>query len=361
MNVRIELLPIPVDLARAGDSGLLSSELLSFAFGRVASLPSVWNYLASLRRLLERLSPDLVHSNGIKTHLATWLSELGTTARRPTIWHLHDYIGQRPIVGHLLQLAQSTCTTGVAVSRSVADDARRVMPQLPIRVVHNVVDPDAFAPGDVDPSLLDHLAGLPVPSVATTRVILVATYARWKGHDVFLRAAAHVADAAPNASIRFYIVGGPIYQTSGSQFSRSELLSLALELGVHDRVGFIGFQIDPANVYRAADIVVHASTKPEPFGLTIIEAMACGRATVIANKGGASELFNDGVDAVGTNPDDPLALAKVIHELATSSLKRTQLGIAARIRVKSRFNPAGLSESIVECYRAAGVSIENVA
>ena len=55
-----------------------------------------------------------------------------------------------------------------------------------------------------------------------------------------------------------------------------------MKLGVEAHVGFIGFQSEPVDIYRAADVVVHASTQPEPFGLTIVEAMACGRATVVS-------------------------------------------------------------------------------
>jgi len=60
---------------------------------------------------------------------------------------------------------------------------------------------------------------------------------------------------------------------------------------IENRVGFVPFQDNPADVYRALDIVVHASTKPEPFGRTIVEAMACGKPVIAAQTGGAAELF----------------------------------------------------------------------
>ena len=66
-----------------------------------------------------------------------------------------------------------------------------------------------------------------------------------------------------------------------------------------DSVGFVPFVEDPVPVYRALDVVLHASTQPEPFGLTVVEAMACGRAVVVSAAGGAAELFTDGVDALG--------------------------------------------------------------
>src|SRR5262249_13053440 len=78
------------------------------------------------------------------------------------------------------------------------------------------VDGAGCSRGRGDGAALDRLAGLEVAPPGTARVGLVATYARWKGQEVFLQAASQV-DA------RFYVVGGPVYRTRGSQFSLEEL------------------------------------------------------------------------------------------------------------------------------------------
>src|SRR5262249_61166040 len=110
----------------------------------------------------------------------------------------------------------------------------------------------------------------------------------WKGHAVFVEAAAvWVREPGP---LRFCFVGGPIYRTHGSQWSEAELRQRAADLLAGQRLGFVGFQPDPAAVYRALDVVVHASTQPEPFGLTIAEALACARPVVVARAGGAADL-----------------------------------------------------------------------
>ena len=166
-------------------------------------------------------------------------------------------------------------------------------------VVANAIDTMHFHPGAADTDRLDRLAGLPPPPTGTLRVGLVATYARWKGHDVFLKAAAALVREASSVPVRFYVVGGPIYQTQGSQFKAAELHGLVGALGLADRVGFVDFQRDPSEIYRALDVVVHASTRPEPFGLTIVEAMACGRAVIAAQAGGSAELFTHDHDGLG--------------------------------------------------------------
>jgi glycosyltransferase involved in cell wall biosynthesis len=182
----------------------------------------------------------------------------------------------------------------------------------------------------------------------------VATYARWKGQDVFLEAAGRLLHRRPDLPLRFYVVGGPIYHTRGSQWSVAELRQQAGEPGRDGRVGFVPFQPDAAPVYRALDVVVHASTQPEPFGLAIAEAMACGRAVVVARAGGAAELFTHDHDAVGVRPGDAEELACVLESLAEGPLRRRRLGLNARTTAQGRFARARLGPEVLAAYRHFG-------
>ena len=98
------------------------------------------------------------------------------------------------------------------------------MPGLPVQVVYNTVDADKFSPRR-DGGWLDAAAGLPPAGGEVVRIGLIATYALWKGHELFLEAASRLSAEAPR-NVCFYIIGGPIYATGGSQFSREELRSL---------------------------------------------------------------------------------------------------------------------------------------
>jgi glycosyltransferase involved in cell wall biosynthesis len=231
----------------------------------------------------------------------------------------------------------------------VAADAAMVLPGVPIKVVMNAVDLNRFSPGPGHN--LDLLAGLPPAPPGTVRIGLVATYARWKGHLTFLDAAQHLAKSAPTLPVRWYIVGGPIYQTS-AQFSEIELRKAVTERGIQDRVGFIPFQTDPVGVYRSLDIVVHASTLPEPFGLTVVEAMACGRAVVVSAAGGAAELFTDGKDGLGVRPGDASGIAYSVNRLVVDSAYRVRLGIAARATAETRFDDAHYGRQLIDVYRS---------
>jgi glycosyltransferase involved in cell wall biosynthesis len=354
LGVETQVLPLPAELARLGDSALRERKgvcrWLSLLRRAARAIPAARRYARHLATDAKVWAPDLIHSNGIKTHLLAWFAGIRGV---PVVWHAHDFYSSRPLVGRLLRRAYRRAAHCIAVSNAVKRDLTGLLPGLPVCVVPNAVDVTRFSPGAGDGGWLDDAAGFPRAAGPVVRVGLVATYARWKGHDVFLKSVARVLAAAPIGSVRFYLIGGPLYQTPGSQFSRAELGALADQLGVAKHVGFVGFQPDPAGCYRALDVVVHASTRPEPFGLTIVEAMACARSVVAVGTGGAAELFTPGHDALGIPPADPGALAAAVTDLICAPERRRQLGEQARRTAAERFSTSRLPAQIYAVYDKA--------
>ena len=131
----------------------------------------------------------------------------------------------------------------------------------------------------------------------------------------------------------------------------AELLALTDRLGLGGRVGFTGF-LPPAPAMRALDVVVHASTRPEPFGLVIAEAMACGRAVITSASGGAAELVDAGEDALTHTPGDVAGLSQCIVRVAGDPELRHQLGIRARASACRRFDSERLAREVVAVYEA---------
>ncbi len=211
----------------------------------------------------------------------------------------------------------------------------------------NAVDLERFSPAG--PRLdLDAASGLPAAD-GVLRVGLVATFARWKGHETFLSASPPSRSSLP---VRGYIVGGAVYETSGSQVSIAELRALVSSLGLESRVGFTGFVQDSATAMRALDMVVHASTDPEPFGLVIAEAMACGKPIVASRAGGAAELTEPGVNALGYEPGDSAALARCIDTLARDEGLRQRLGTAGRSTAERSFSRRRMTSELTSIYQS---------
>jgi glycosyltransferase involved in cell wall biosynthesis len=341
IGVTTTIVPFPPALERLGDSSG-GGDMRRL----VAALPATTHYVRQLGAALRTIAPQIVHTNGFKMHaLGTVAAPRGT----PVVWHIHDYVTTRPIMKGLMRLLAGRATIAVANSRSVAADVRLACGRsMRVETMYNAVDLTRYTPLGTVLSL-DTLGGMPAASPDTLKVGLVATFARWKGHEVFLRA---IASLPPELKVRAYIVGGGIYQTNDSQHTLGELRALASTLSLQDRVAFTGYVADPAAAYRGLDVVVHASTSPEPFGLVIAEAMACGRAVVVSAAGGASELIRPGVDALAYPTGDVPALADCIRRLASSPLERARLGGEARRSAEQRFDRRRLATEILSTYRA---------
>ncbi len=347
VGVAVSILPMPAALARLGESGLGTRGRVALAARLMLASLALPAYQRRLRAALAGLAPDVVHTNGFKAHILA--ARVGPPGRG-LVWHMHEYINGRRLTSRLLRRYAGRCSLVVANSQSVAADVRDVLGRaVEVRVIYNAVDVERFAPAG--PAVnLDERAGLMPAPPDTVRVGLVATFSRWKGHDVFLRAIALLPAALP---VRAYIVGGALYDTEGSQYSGEELHRLAEQYGVADRVGFVGFVAAADQVMRALDIVVHASTTPEPFGLVIAEAMACGRALVTSAAGGAAELVRDDEDALTHAPGDASQLAAAIQALVREPALRARLGRNARAVAARRFDARRLAGEFAEAYEAS--------
>jgi glycosyltransferase involved in cell wall biosynthesis len=350
LGVSVSVVEFPGGLARLGDAGAggpagrrvgRARLLLNLA----TAAPGVVFYLRRLRRELRRIAPDVLHANGLKPQMLSALSQ--TRGRPPVVWHVHDYVSARPLVARLIKRCAPRCARAVVNSRSVAADLRAVCGvELKTHLLYNAVDLDNFSPAGSRLDL-DSLSGLPPAEPGTVRVGLLATMARWKGHETFLKS---LSMLPTDARVRGYVIGGAVYQTRGSQLGSEELRACASRLGLEGRVGFTGFVEDAASAIRALDVLVHASTEPEPFGLAIVEGMACGRSVVLSRAGGAAEILEGCEAALSHLPGDADGLSAQIGRLAESAELRARLGHAGRLVAEQRFDRARLAEELAGVY-----------
>ncbi len=328
MDCEAECLPMPGVLKALGDWGVTGK--LGLVRELALAMPAMHRYRATLQRRLLRLAPSVVQTNGFKMHV---LGALACPSAVSLIWHVHDFVSNRPAMKTLLRKLSRRPVAIVAISDSVSTDLRHVV-LLPgkVRTIWNSVNLQNFA----DPA---------ASGSGEVRIGLVATFARWKGHEVFLKALALLPKHFP---WRAFIVGGEVYSRSSSQYSEVELRAKVADLGLQPDVEFTGFLADPAPFIQSLDIVVHASTEPEPFGLVIAESMAAARAVVTSSE----SLITHGVNGFVFASGDAAALARALEELARDPALRVRLGTAARATAEQRFQPERMAREFIELYEA---------
>ncbi len=346
LGVDVEVIVPPTVLTEFGESG--GAQSLRTLVKQVSSAPSLLRFLLALRRAIVSRQPHVVHSNGMKAHL---LAGLLTPTRSRLIIHLHDFVGSRRASRRLLPALARLRPSSIfaANSRAVAEDFCRLAPLTDVRTLYNKVDVDYFGPGAMEEEWLAASAGLPAAPAGTVSFGLVATYARWKGHALFIEAAGRLQASCPGVSLRFYVVGGPIYATPGSQVDAAELRLAAERAGISWCFGLVPFQDDIVRVFRSLNVIVHASIQPEPFGRIIVEAMACARPVIVSNGGGAAELFEHGETAWGFAPGDAAALAEAMAALLDAPL-RARLAKNARSHALAQFSRARLAPELLHLY-----------
>lgn len=169
----------------------------------------------------------------------------------------------------------------------------------------------------------------------------VANIRESKGYDYFLRAARRVSDSLPHAR---FVAAGELDSRIGPR-----LLSLRRELGLEDRLAFLGFRKDVRQLLAALDIFVLPSTS-EGFSLATVEAMGAGRPVVATRSGGPEEIVEDGVTGFLVPPADDASLAARICELIRNPPLASKLGENAQAAVRHKFSLTKMVEQYASLY-----------
>ncbi len=210
-----------------------------------------------------------------------------------------------------------------------------------MRVVRSIRDWDRFDPGRLGPGAREDL-GLAPGDVAVGMLGLLIP---WKGHRVFVDAAARVLAERPR--VRFFVIGGEVDAFRGY---RAELERLVRERGIGDRFRFLGHRPDVPRVVAGLDIMVHASTEPEPLGLVIAEGMVMEKPVIATDMGGPRELIEHGETGFLVAPGDPEALARAVVSLVDDPGLRRRTGEAGRRWVLENLSREGETAKLVEIY-----------
>jgi glycosyltransferase involved in cell wall biosynthesis len=132
-----------------------------------------------------------------------------------------------------------------------------------------------------------------------------------------------------------------------------------VELGLGDKMRFLGHRPDAVSVMAAADVVVHASREPEPLGIVIMEAMALGKPVIASRTRRPEELIDDGRTGVLTAPDDVDQLAAAIDKLASAvPAERARIGAAARDAFREEWSAQAMAERFASALTEIPTSLD---
>jgi glycosyltransferase involved in cell wall biosynthesis len=300
------------------------------------------------RRARRRPRVDVVHANSVRAGLLAAIALPGAPA--PLIVHVRDCLPETPVARLSARVLRARAATIVANSRHTAE-------RLPgggrarIRWVHNPVDLSRF-----DPRGLDRGQARDQLCIDRTGDVLavVGQITPWKGQDDAIRILAGLRDRRHPA--RLLVVGEARFVSSSTRYDNRayerHLRALTEELGVTGSVTFMGHRDDVATVMRAADLVLVPSWE-EPFGRSVIEAMAMETPVAATSIGGPAEIISDGVDGLLLPPRDPDAWVDPIGQLLDDRTRQEEMGRRSRVRVESAFSLELHVASMLDVYREA--------
>lgn len=287
------------------------------------------SYARKLRLLLREGQFDLVHAHVYASAAASALATLGTSVPLVVTQHSEGtWSGRvaRLVSRWTFRRAQRV----IAVSQGIRNLLVTEYGVSPERVT---VIPNAVTPVDDEVKMpLDRSEG---PTVG-----MVARLQPEKGVRVFLEAVPSILASVP--ACRFVIVGdGPL---------RAELEGRARELGVQDRVCFLGFQANARALVGKLDLLALPSLS-EGTPLVVLEAMAAGVPVVASRVGGIPEQVRDGQEGLLVPPGDPAALSKACIELLRDPVRAREMGEAGRRLASSHFGYEAMVGRIETVYR----------
>ncbi len=290
----------------------------------------------ALVRLLRRDRPDLFHAHMSSPVACKWGLAAAVAARVPAVLGTVQVGGYEPpdrsAYWQLRALARGV-DRYLAVSRDIARELveRLGWPEEKIEVSYNAVDLRRVE-AEVPPGLREQLgAGETRPLVLTP-----ARLDAQKGHRTLFEAIAQVPDA--------------VFVLAGEGPERERLEALAAQLGIEERVRFLGRREDVPQLLAACDVFALPSLY-EGSSLAVLEAMAAGAPVVSSAIGGTDELIEDGSSGLLVPPGNAKALAAALRRVLGDPELRKDLAARARERVERDLTRERMAVRVTGVYR----------
>lgn len=305
-------------------------------------LKLAWN-ADLLSRLIRRHGVSLIHAHS----RAPAFSARAAARRRgiPFVTTYHGAYNENLPLKRAYNAVMASGDRVIAVSQFIGDLVRARHNTEPdrLRVVPGGVNTSLFDPDAVnDYRLMTVARAWHLPDGAPT-IMLPARLTGWKGQRVLIEALARMRRQDAVAILLGSAQGRDAYVR--------DLRTLAAAHGVGDRIFFGGDCADMPAALKLADVVVNASTDPEAFGRTIVEAQAMRRLTIATDHGAACETIIDNETGWRTPPGDPKALAAALDAaLGLPMTARLAIGAVARRHVTAHYSIAAMQAGNLAVY-----------
>jgi len=303
----------------------------------------LWRNAAALAGLVRREGIAILHA---RSRAPAW-SALAA-ARRTGAHFVTTYHGTYAEGLPGKRLYNSVMARGervIAISRFIAEHVRAVhgVGEDRLRLIPRGVDERIFDPARVGPERLAALRAAWGVAEGRPVVMLPGRITRWKGQEVLVEAMGRLGGEA-----LALLVG----DAAGREGFRDALATRIAALGLGERVRLVGHAEDMPAALLLADVVVHASTEPEAFGRTVIEAQAMERCVIASDLGGPTETVEHGVTGWRVPPGDAGALAGAIAAVLTMPpAARAAIGARARAAVLAGYTTARMQAATLAVYR----------
>ena len=292
-----------------------------------------FDWLAGARaiaRLAQQAQADLLVANTVRA--ASYCALASRFKRVRFVWHMRDFwlseTRPRWILADALGKRTLSRAASLVIANSVAT-ARHLPHSGKLQVVLNGIEVGKFNPSPDAGREFRHRFNIPLDSQL---VGMAGRMRPWKGQERFLHMARQVRTVAPDT--HFVLVGGDPFNTD-AHYER-DLIRLARDLSISDRVTFTGHLDDVRPALAAMHIFVHPGD-PEPFGLVNLEAMASGKPVVAFDHGALPEIVLQGETGILVPPKDPAHLAQAVIDLLKDPHRRSEMGQRGRQRACSHF------------------------
>ncbi|MFA0790086.1 glycosyltransferase family 4 protein [Microbulbifer echini] len=274
-----------------------------------------------LRSLLKELNADILH---VRSRVPAWLTYLAwkkmPQASRPRL--LSTAHGLYSINRYSAIMAKTEQV--IAISRCVNDYLLKNYPsdlQAPPQIVYRGVDTEEFHPTISLPENWMEKTCAEFPQLEGKRwLLLPGRLTRWKGQEDFIDLIAKLAPL--NSDIHGVILGG---SEANKAHYEEELKEKVQNLGIENRISFVGHRSDIRYWYKQSSLVFNLSQRPEPFGRTVIEAAAIGTPIIGYDIGGPAESLQACFPQGLVNQGDLPMLLERTREILDTPLQKPHL------------------------------------